>query len=110
MSMTEKEAKEKNCPFTFNIPGVQSSTAKEYLCIGSKCMAWEWDFRCGKQIACSDIYAKEEPIRPENVPANWKFYPYQSYHRQFHAFWEQPAEENRDNWTGHCHLIFRGAE
>lgn len=50
MSLTEKEAKEKLCPFAIsgswiahNMNGVGA-----YHCDASDCMAWEWDDKFGE--------------------------------------------------------------
>lgn len=47
MSLTEKEAEKKSCPFTFN---VEKEDAEFYMCIGSQCMSWKWDSCGGKMI------------------------------------------------------------
>lgn len=44
MMLNEDEAKEKQCPYTFNKYGSNSS-ASEFSCIASGCMAWRWEER-----------------------------------------------------------------
>ena len=114
MSMTEEESRKKICPFAISGSWIiRHHNGSQACCCGaSDCMAWEWSFRSGRYVLCEPREARTAPERPQNITDSWEFVPYDSYNL-VSARWEQPAEENRDNWTGYCHLIFRpcgGAE
>lgn len=42
MIVTEEQAKQKLCPFARSFNADETYPAKDPLCIGSSCMAWDW--------------------------------------------------------------------
>jgi len=42
MIVTEEQAKQKLCPFARSFNADETYPAKDPICIGSRCMAWDW--------------------------------------------------------------------
>lgn len=111
MSMTEKEAKEKLCPFAISGSWIAHNMngCGAYHCDASDCMAWEWDYKNRNTHVPNDCTIDDEPIRPDRVPLSWEWES-ASDSGDGVASWIEPESEAKERWTGHCHLIFRGAE
>ncbi len=100
---TEAEAKTKQCcgPMTC---GIWVNGGRERLCATTGCMAWRWRRKSAldhrNRIICEDTQATEEPDpRPDGVPENWIWHPFNNGNGHV-ARWTEPEPEPR----GFCGL------
>jgi len=105
MIIEERNADTMICPI--GIANSHPDRVIDILCAGSKCMAWRWEdkhprpnfFRPAKAVT-------EEPERPEIVPANWIWIPYDE-NEDIGGYWTEPQAEADKRATGYCGLAYR---
>lgn len=119
MLATEKEAREKWCPFARALDGspgnaagvgacvaavnrgVRAQDQQALRCIGSACMAWRWgQDRFRTFILCDDEAATIEPDRPPSVHADWEWCPANTLGEP--AGWMEPEAVANARSFGYC--------
>lgn len=71
-------------------------------CIGSACSAWIWTDQYVRRGSYSVGEVTEEPPRPNSVPTNWEWQPYDESEEQFIAGWTEPEAEAAKRRKGIC--------
>jgi hypothetical protein len=111
MLVTEAEAKHKAC--CKMPPHREDGKLVTPACLASNCMAWVFSGKnevYREYQSCADFRAIEEPpCRPENVPQDWEFLPYDPDIRIREALWHEPEESyekrKKEQRRGYCGLV-----
>ena len=116
MIYTEEEAKERWCPmvrfhmgfqgFVYdNKPGNSQAHNYSCFCLASDCMMWAWAdgeprMKC---MIPQNLDSEEEPERPSEVPASWKWIS-ASEASDGVPHWHEPQSEANARRQGFCGL------